>query len=508
MWRRGGLLSLCLLVFVTSLYVLCYRGVTANDGVINLQECEHLSAGRGLAFTPSEYNPKQAPLLHFFFRQGRSGAIFSVLAPGLPVASAPLCWAARKALGPGVAGAVVRAVRFGSDELDAEGAHGLAGVRGDPLALWAGMINPLSTGLMVFCFFWIGLLSGASLRWTTTCALVLAFGTFVWCYAETYWTQPLALAFLLSGFLLLRLHVSKPTGWLGLLAGTLAGASALFRYESAVFATVLVLIASCAVWSTRKPRQVLAPWAGLLLPLLLLLWWNHHRFGGLFSTGSPHGSLRGLLGRGLLSRLAESIPMNLLSLNQGLYAFAPPLLVATWVGLRSWRRCDVFERGALLLAGLMFGFYSTFVMWETSNAWGPRFLVLLVPFLLMPMFRHASARARTGFLLAGAAGLLVQLVGVLVVMSSEVMRATNAYFCDTWMELFFRSEIWMGGRQLAVSGADPFWWMHGKAGPWMAGALVLLAGCSGFWGWRILASSPPHSPLSTAGAEGALHPDA
>ena len=301
-----------------------------------MQACDALVTHGTLGFPVTEYDPGQQPLVRFFFRRGVNGEVYGALPPGLPVASAPLCATARWLFGPAVAGATVRAERIGSHR-----PGDLARLRADPEAFAAGLVNPVACAAVVLLFFLAGLDAGADPRWAATAALGLGLGTFLWSYAESYWTEPLCLLALLGGFLALRRDAEGPGApALGILGGALLGAAALFRYEASAIGAVLLAVAAVRLVRRRGPRALPGPVAGWGAGIAALAGWNWHRFGSVLVTGNPHGSVRDLFGVHVLGRLAFSLPANLVSPNQGLLVFAPPVAVALWIAVRAWRRCS------------------------------------------------------------------------------------------------------------------------------------------------------------------------
>ncbi len=156
-------------------------------------------------------------------------------------------------------------------------------------------------------------------------------------------------------------------------------------------------------------------------------------------TGNPHGHLRTLVGGHVLGRRAFSIPANLASPEQGLLVFAPPVAVALWIAGRAWRRLDVWERTGILFSAGLLVFYSAFVLWQTDDAWGPRFLVLVLPFVLLPVLRHGGRAARRWFVGAAILGAAVQVAGVLtVITNATIMRLMDSPH-PTRLGWFFRS---------------------------------------------------------------------
>lgn len=148
----------------------------------------------------------------------------------------------------------------------------------------------------------------------------------------------------------------------------------------------------------------------------------------------------------------------------------------------------------------MLGFYSAFTMWEAAAAWGPRFLVLAVPFLMLPILRHGQRRARTWLYGSGVLGAALQIPGILVLMDSDVMRRTNLYFSNGAVSFNLTSEIGLQASKLIERGVDAFWWMRSAPAAWM-GAFVLAVGVLAIWGARsafTLLHEAPSNPFTRA----------
>jgi len=106
----------------------------------------------------------------------------------------------------------------------------------------------------------------------------------------------------------------------------------------------------------------------------------------------------------------------LLSSGRSLFLFSPPLLAGV-CGLPAFARRRPAETA--LLAGIalpMLAAYASYANWDGGLCWGPRYLVPLIPLLLLPagelLAAGGAAAAFTFFL--GACGAFVQVVGTAV----------------------------------------------------------------------------------------------
>ena len=178
--------------------------------------------------------------------------------------------------------------------------------------------------------------------------LVGALGTGWWAYSTTLYSHVFAGGFLFLGFLLLRADRWPVLG----------------------------------LWALRKSTRGALLWGlGLLPPLTLWMLYNNACFGGPLQLGFlAHADPRyaAAYGGGLLGMQVPE-PGALLGLTfsaaRGLFFFTPALLL-TFVG---WRKNGICA--SVCLAILAFAL--TTVDWRAGWAYGPRYLVPMIPFLLV-----------------------------------------------------------------------------------------------------------------------------
>jgi hypothetical protein len=273
---------------------------------------------------------------------------------------------------------------------------------------------------------------GASFRRAAAVALCLAFATHVWTYGRTFFSEPLTM---LLGLLALRslLHARAGRSWHAAAAGLAAGASVLVRFYSAV---LLPLYALYLLWPARRGepgaggaalRRTLLFCAAAGLFVLVALARNRLLLGSWLETGYqllPTGEPRGFT-----HPIPRGLAVLLLAPGKGLFAFAPPVLL----GLALWPRW-LRERPpeALLVLGAALLYVVGYAAWcapEAGNAWGPRFLVPIVPLLLLPLAAGAWSRRRSAALASLAAlGLAVALLAVPVDFARRNGERVSEYY--------------------------------------------------------------------------------
>ncbi|HXF68210.1 MAG TPA: glycosyltransferase family 39 protein [Thermoflexus sp.] len=221
-------------------------------------------------------------------------------------------------------------------------------------------------------------------------------------YARLFFPEALIAFCLLLGF---RLMSSGRLTEITL--GGLAIGWAVLTREGAVAAlpaAALYLLLQGRTW--RQRLSLLGWWGiGLGIPLSLLLWHNTYRFG------SP--LLHGYQGEDFTSSLWEGVLGLLLSPGRGLLFYAPPVLLALPGVVSLGRRDRALVWAVAALFGGYVALYGQWWAWHGGWSWGPRFLMPVIPFLLLmtgDALRHRlGLRAALGL---GALGFLAQLPGI------------------------------------------------------------------------------------------------
>ena len=119
---------------------------------------------------------------------------------------------------------------------------------------------------------------------------------------------------------------------------------------------------------------------------------------------------------------------------------------------------------AVTIAGVSFTalvFYSAFGMWRGDTSWGPRFLVPLTPFLLLPaalQMRRWPAAFWTALLI----GFAIQLPAVLGIQEPSILSAFHLPIHRNPWEHFWQSDV-IAQWGSVLRGNVEMWWMFSPA---------------------------------------------
>jgi hypothetical protein len=153
-----------------------------------------------------------------------------------------------------------------------------------------------------------------------------------------------------------------------------------------------------------------------VLPVLAALavtgWYNWLRFGDPLTTGY-------LAEERFTTPFFQGLYGLTFSPGKGLFWYNPIFFVtlAAWPAFFRRHRAEALLAAAVVLSNI--AFYAPWYLWWAGHAWGPRFLVTILPFAILPLAPALEAARKRKWLAAGLAALAlvslaVQLLGVAV----------------------------------------------------------------------------------------------
>ena len=350
--------------------------------------------------------------------------------------------------------------------------------------------------------------------------LALAFGvcSFAWPYGDTFLLQPIAgLLLVLAVYLA---YASSGRG--GILLPALAGAAAvgvIFGHSASVI-FVPGLVAFFAL-SNRDRKKLGAFFSGFAAVAAVQLWLNQFRFGDMLDFGYGHHS-------GLETHAYTDGLLGLIfSPGFGLLVNMPLLILAPAGAYLLWKK----HRALAALVGYVFAvslvYFGTLEspVWHGFGGWGPRYLVPIIPVLVLPLGffldKAAGRLAKASFAILAAAGFFVNLMGTLVWYQLGYTYGWNSLRADgvpleMQMDLFqwapqyapaslHWNVLTLGYWDLIQPAPGQAYWpacvpdvlLHCSFGLWIVPALATVA-AAGFWISTTLWAGSPRRALAAA----------
>jgi len=286
----------------------------------------------------------------------------------------------------------------------------------------SSFFNVFITAFCVF-FFWASVRKLVLLPQSALAASVLyAFGTLAWPYSGTLLSEPLATMFVLLSFYFILCDGSNFAKE-GIFAGLSLGLAMTAHITSVLFLPFFAIL--CASFKKNKNcgkrlKPVSFFMVGFCVIALCLGYYNFIRFGSFFQTGRTvniyeiekfqYGHFV-LPWKGLYGLLVSS--------GKGIFLYCPAVIL----GVICW---PTFHRKNYVLSYSLIGiilfrilFIASRSDWHGGFCLGPRYLVMLVPFMLVPAcfsFDQALKNGRT-------------LKIILFFVSTFVCISQQVYFC-------------------------------------------------------------------------------
>jgi len=375
------------LFFVTlAVYILfSYGGIRSPDSEVAYRTAAGL-LDRG-AFAAEGY---LAGYPRFGYAPGTDGKLYSRYQPLQPLVLAPFLW---------LGDVLTRCPLCRAAVPHVPGSHYAAldpGVMlGNPPArpgphlrrMMPALSNTLFAALTVWLFAWV--------VWRLTDSLPAAWfsgGVFAFCtlhltYAGTLFKEPLLGLLILGSFACLLARGPHRVAWTAC-SGLLAALGIATHLLAIPFLPFLGGLALALWWRRERSWSRLlkagAAWGGAMAPVLLLLaWHNAARFGNVLDTGFRASQTE--LDADRFTAPWSGLAGLLVSPGKGLFLYCPIVLVSLFVWRRFHRRYPLLSWFTIATAGSRLLFVASFHDWHGGFCLGPRYLLNLLPFLLLPL---------------------------------------------------------------------------------------------------------------------------
>jgi hypothetical protein len=291
------------------------------------------------------------------------------------------------------------------------------------LRMLASIYNVLVSALSVFIFWRILLSLTGSLPSSFLVSLIYAFGTLTWPYSGTFFSEPLATLLVLVSFYLILRSEDELRGPQGkrshrtvFLSGISLGLAITAHVTAALFAPFFALYfvwqrgaEHLNIWQRLERASVFS--LGVFILLFLLGCYNYARFGSFFETGRTISPMWAwTFGYGTFVSPFRGLFGLLFGAGKGLVFFSPIVVL----GVALWREFHSEHRKLfwVVVAAVVFRFLfiASRSDWHAGFCIGPRFLLMVIPFFLIPIAmwlkRREGMRFAWSFGLVTLGGLL------------------------------------------------------------------------------------------------------
>jgi len=255
---------------------------------------------------------------------------------------------------------------------------------------------------------------------STSLVLSLVFGlaTLAWPYAKYCFSDPLAGLSLFAAAYFLQRYRDNGKASDTLWAGTSLGVAVATRFANIITLPLFGLLLLAYIATRDKGQEIrdkpLPPILAFALPLaltaLLLGGYNYARYGDVLQTGY-------LPQEKFSTPWLEGISGLLISPGRGLFLYAPVLLVSLLATPAFVKRHHLEAALALLVSASCVLLYGRWFFWHAGYAWGPRFLVPIVPFvviLMAPLVEKLSGKGWLAFASLCLVSVAIQILGLSV----------------------------------------------------------------------------------------------
>ncbi len=397
--------ALLLFTFCIGAYCLmAYGGIRSPDGEIIFRTGEALAANGSMAL---KYD--LAAWRGFGVARGLDGQLYTGYAPGQSILMVPMIKLAMK---------INRSRWFETETFSIPISFAVSGdslkdyihetlpeyPEKHALRFLVSFFTPLVSAFVMVVFFFIVRQLVPSLSVALTTTLLLALATPFWSYSGTMFREPLTMLWTLISFYCLMRNAASDgeemKGYLWLAgAGLFIGLGFFVHLRAVLFVPFFLVYGVYPSVKTGKGMRrikkglaaALVFTGGFSVFAAVFCWLNYARFGHILKTGR----LISPVTYGTFVSPWEGLSGLLVSPGKGLLWYCPIVLVC----LIWWRRLHVTNRLLSWVLANTIVFHWVFLAcrsdWHGGFCLGPRYLMPVVPFLLLPVATFLSEQAVT-----------------------------------------------------------------------------------------------------------------
>jgi len=313
------------------------------------------------------------------------------------------------------------------------------GGRPEPLVYLMQLLAGAVTVAVVFLFC-ISL--GYSNRSSLFASIFYGFGSMAWPLAKQPFEHVVETLFVLLSVYFLYLFTLREKNTRLILSAVLLGIALNIRLTSLLVVPALFLIArvycikkGSPINSKKKSIIQMVVYVTVLLPFIsILLWYNYYRFGSIYETGfqliASKTGIDFFSGTPLLTGLRGF----LLSPGKGIFYYSPVALLFFPAILPFYKKHSGIALGFLAIISSYLLFLSKNIYWHGDWSWGPRYLLVIIPFLIIPVVEFLETdkeRKKSSLRIAVIYGIFV--LGIVLQVAAVSVDCCK-YFFDLQMK--------------------------------------------------------------------------
>lgn len=290
----------------------------------------------------------------------------------------------------------------------------------------AMLFNPLVSATCVLLVYHTGRRLSFSPNTSAALAIIYAFGTMTWVYAKSFFSEPLIALFLLFAFYsLLSYREDQREAWLWI-SGASLGVAVLVKPASLIYVPIL---AAYLIFVTRAEpkhifwRRLTAFGVPLAVGVVGMMGYNWLRFESPLDTGYRNLGWTFPFFGGLYGLVASP--------GKG-YLLYNPISLGAFVGsFFFWHRHKPEHLAILGIVAASLVFLAKYDHWNGGGCWGPRLLLPITPFVILPLGSLIEKIPKKSYLNA----LLAALIALSVIVQIPGISVNYARFLQAIYDL-------------------------------------------------------------------------
>ena len=303
--------------------------------------------------------------------------------------------------------------------------------------LLVNQIFGAATAVLVFLF---SIALGYSRRTSLGVSILYGLGTFAWPLAKQPFDHTIETFFILLSVYFIYRHVTGEKLLYLLLSGFSLGFAFITRQTSILVIPPLFILMivyylkryNLKTTAKQTIRDIILFSLAFLPFIGLSLWYNYYRFGSIFETGyqliAERTGIDFFTGTSLLTGLRGF----LISPGKGFFYYSP-VAILFFFGIKSFfkRHFELSLCFILIIFSYLF-FLSKNLYWHGDWAWGPRYILAITPFLIIPIAELFQSRSWIRSISLRAFVYCVVALSF-VIQVAAVSVAFEKYFINLWI---------------------------------------------------------------------------